>query len=267
MPVVQPVLRLGHEIVVLRRKVLLVHERQNDVEIAAAHGKEIASATFVVLSFGEKTGVHQTDADRGAARRIWSYGRNVKDPAHVIAVPGREPPGHHIDPADCHDVDDAECPPVDVFQMKRLVHLESVQHDQNFLVLASTHGELGREIVARNSRQPFNGAVDILAQLRQGVDIIFGEGLLAHRIFVHNGESARRHHDLAQGDGSWFQREVDLSLGVSCNLHPFDTLQLVPQQGGLERVDPGRHSRDDVATLLVSNGPDRFAYYPHDGKS
>ena len=264
MGIVEPIIDFRQDIIILRRKVLFIHQCQYNFEVTSSRRHEPTAPILVELTFGEQPRVHQADAEGGATRRLGPHRGDVENAAHVVAVGGREGARHHVDAADGHDVDDAEAAAVDVFEVERLVELEPVEHDEHFFVLAAAHGELGGKVVPRDAGESLDGAVNVLSELGQRVNVLLRQRLARRRVLVHDGKAAGGDDDLLKGKRSSGQGDVEEGALITGHGDVEDN-RLVADMRCFYSVAAGRHTDDGVAAVLTRDGTERFVDDTHDG--
>src|SRR5215218_8912739 len=211
------VLRLGEQIVVARAdRVAHVGELERYVEVTRTRGDEPPALPSAEPTLRRGSRVHDADAER-RTRAVGARlsGDECEHAGQSVTVLRGETARRQRRAAERLDVDDGERA-ADVLQVKGLDELEAVQGDV--------------QLVARDARQPRDGAVDVLADLRDRLEPLARERIGRRETRLEQTEVAGGDDDLREGDGGTAQLQGEQALDQ------------------ILRVTNGRHERLEAKT-------------------
>lgn len=168
-------------------------------------------------------------------------GGDVEDATRAVAILGGKAAGEQVDALDGGDVDDAEGATLDVLEVEGIVELESVEEDEDLFVFAAADRELGGEVARGDAGQARHRPVDILAEMRDCLNLLFRQRLPGMGFPTHDGEAARRHRHGAQLNRSGDEGDLNRGglAGLDCHR---DVPGLEADVGALDCVVAGGRS-------------------------
>jgi hypothetical protein len=196
---------------------ILADQAQEQVEVAAPRGPQPAAALTLPGSGGVDVG--EADAERQLFPGAGIDGRQVEHAGEPVALLGREAAGRQVHAPQYLGVDDAE-DALEVLQVIGLEDLDAVEVLAGILEQAPTDIELCTGVIARHTGHQGQGPVDVVAQSRQGGQLLGRQRDRRDRItavelvgggHVDFGEKLRRRQGDLEGLG--LGRDTD-GLGV-----------------------------------------------------
>ena len=118
----------------------------------------------------------------------------------------RKTTGQKVDSADCLGVDDRE-DALEILEVERLIKLETVEDNQQLVLLTAADVDLGSDVAPGRARKAFDRPVEIIGGVRHLTDLLPVQELPMFGLLLEKPEVARGHDDLVEENRYWNEVE------------------------------------------------------------